>query len=299
MQKLTSLGRELDQSPEKFGVLRDSNDALQDPLELRKRMAEDGYLYLPGYLDKAQVMATRREMTGRLAAEGSLDPAFDPMEAVLKPGLPLSLRSDLAKNNAPMHELLYTGRMMDFYRALLGGEVLHYDYTWVRAVAPGKGTPPHLDIVYMGRGTSNLFTAWVPIGDVTFDLGGLMVLEGSHRLKRLKETYGQRDVDSYCSNRPEAEKYASGEKWWNGWLSNDPVQLQKTFGGRWLTTEYKVGDLLTFSMFTIHASLDNPSKHVRFSTDSRYQLASEPADERWIGQSPPGHGKAGKRGKIC
>jgi len=52
-------------------------------------------------------------------------------------------------------------------------------------------------------------------------------------------------------------------------------------------------------MHTVHASLDNPSGHVRLSSDSRCQPASEPADERWIGKNPIGHSTAGKRGHIC
>jgi hypothetical protein len=68
-----------------------------------------------------------------------------------------------------------------------------------------------------------------------------------------------------------------------GWYSKDPVEVQERFGGRWLTTEFQAGDLLVFTMFTLHCSLDNQSRRIRLSTDSRYQLASEPVDERWIG----------------
>jgi hypothetical protein len=52
-------------------------------------------------------------------------------------------------------------------------------------------------------------------------------------------------------------------------------------------------------MFTVHASLDNHSNQIRISSDTRYQLASEPVDERWIGENPIAHGLAAKRGKIC
>ena len=47
-----------------------------------------------------------------------------------------------------------------------------------------------------------------------------------------------------------------------------------------------------FGMFTLHCSLDNrsPENRIRLSTDTRYQLASEPADERWIGDEPFGNG---------
>ncbi len=120
-----------------------------------------------------------------------------------------------------------------------------------------------------------------------------------NRHERLRETYCSTDVDSYCSNRTgRAGKDAWG-KGTGGWLSKNAAQIQRSLGGRWLTSEYRAGDLLVFTIFTVHASLDNQSDRVRLSSDSRYQLASEPADERWIGENPVAHGQAGKRGRIC
>ena len=53
-------------------------------------------------------------------------------------------------------------------------------------------------------------------------------------------------------------------------------------------------------MFLVHASLDNRTPNLlRISSDARYQRASEPIDERWVGLNPPGHTSAGKRGRIC
>ena len=57
-----------------------------------------------------------------------------------------------------------------------------------------------------------------------------------------------------------------------------------------------MGDLLTFSMKLVHASLDNQSDAIRISTDTRYQLASEPTDDRWVGPAPRGHVGFHKRG---
>ena len=42
-------------------------------------------------------------------------------------------------------------------------------------------------------------------------------------------------------------------------------------------------------MRILHASLVNTSTRYRISVDSRYQLASEPFDERWVGERPLGH----------
>jgi hypothetical protein len=53
-------------------------------------------------------------------------------------------------------------------------------------------------------------------------------------------------------------------------------------------------------MYTLHGSLDNQSDHrLRLSTDTRYQRADEPIDERWIGDDPIAHGPDAKRSIIC
>lgn len=295
-QRLTAQGMELDVSAEAFGPLRSSR-ALQDNFDaLRARMREDGYLYLPGYLDREEVREVRRELINRLEAAGCLDEACPAGQAIARPGRQGYFKPELAQDNPSLMRLLYSGRMMEFYSQLLDGPVRHFDYTWLRSVGPGGGTAPHCDIVYMGRGTTNLFTAWTPLGDVTYEVGGLMILEGSHKNQRLREGYGRKDVDTHCENHNNMR--STGNSGF-GALSFQPARLRERLGGRWLSAEFRMGDLLTFSMYTVHASLDNQSQEIRLSTDTRYQLASEPADERWIGENPIAHGEKAKRSHIC
>jgi len=260
-------------------------------------MQEDGYLYLPGYLNRGEVLGVRRGLLERLQAANCLEPG-EPLEAAIARQESGSyFMPELAQDNPALMRLLYEGRMMAFYESLLGGAVRHFDFTWMRAVTPGSGTAPHCDIVYMGRGTQDLFTAWTPLGDIPRTVGGLMILENSHKNERLRENYGRKDADAFCENRSGAH---SGSKVGaGGALTFDPVKLRERLGGRWLTADFNAGDLLTFSMFTVHCSLDNHSPQIRLSSDTRYQLASEPADERWVGEHPMGHGEAAKRGKIC
>lgn len=296
---LCSIGHDLNSSPEAFGYLQDSSELLSRPDKLHLLMQENGYLYIKSLLDSKKVWQARREIATCLANEGSLQANTSIDDCIAKPGLKMSFRPDLASQSPTLQTLLYSGEMMGFFRMLLEGEVRHYDYTWLRAIAPGRGTYPHCDSVYMGRGTDWVYTAWTPLGNISWELGGLIILEKSHRLETIKNGYARKDVDSYCTNRKNASMYASGEKWWNGALSNNPVSLRKRYGGRWLSAEFQAGDVLIFSIFTIHASLDNNSCAIRLSSDSRYQLASEPVDERWIGQTPIGHSVAGKRGRLC
>jgi hypothetical protein len=285
----------------KAGLLRDSSDAADDFVELRRRFSEDGYLYMKGYLDRGEVLTARASLTERLAAAGVIDSSRPHIEGFAAPGGGYVFKPEVTKNNVAVQTLLYSGRLVEFYRQFFDEEVSHYDFTWLRAIGPGKGTNPHCDLPYMGRGTHRHMTCWLPYGDISYELGGLMVLEGSHQRLDLLEKYVYRDVDAFCENKAADAANAKSGKWtFSGTLSHHPPMVRNKFGGRWLTTEYQPGDFLTFGMFLVHASLDNRTENrLRISSDSRYQRASEPIDERWIGANPPGHSVAGKRGRIC
>lgn len=288
---LTALGFELDLSPNSFGELRSSADVLGNVEELRRRQSEDGYLYIPGFFDRDLIASARAEFIRRLHEHGGLHPDHPPEAAVAREDAPYLART-IAQDNAAIRDVVFSSRLLNFYKGLFGGEVRHYDHIWVRAVKPGPGTAPHCDLVYMGRGTHEVRTAWIPYGDVSLELGGLMILEKSHQQAERLRNYLNGDVDTFCENRgPYKHK--------SGWLSNNPVSLREKLGGRWLTAEFRMGDLLTFGMKTIHASLDNHSNAYRLSTDTRYQLASEPIDERWVGPDTVEYAEKNRIGKIC
>jgi hypothetical protein len=97
---------------------------------------------------------------------------------------------------------------------------------------------------------------------------------GSNQWQRVIETYGQTDVDRDLTS---------------GAFSSDPAELVERFGGRWATTTFEPGDVVILNMFTMHASLTNNSNKYRISCDTRYQLASEPVDDRWAGKQPKMH----------
>ena len=310
-------GNAMDMSENMVGDLRVSTEALGDRAELHQRFAADGYLYLPGYLDRDDVEAARMALLRKLSADGALDERYGIAEAVLKPGKVFSFEPNLAEDNRFLDKVLYSGRMMEFYGFFLGGKATHFDHTWFRAKSPGfaTATSPHCDIVFMGRGTHNLYTSWVPFSDVPYEMGGLMLLEGSHFNEELRSGYCQRDVDAYCENVPGAAEIVASLRaeqreptqeerdvispTWGGQLSKDAITLQRELTGRWLTAEYSLGDLLVFCMHIVHASSDNQTDRVRLSSDSRYQLASEPQDQRWMGDDPPKHGIRAKQGMIC
>ncbi len=200
-------GLQLKTSPTYFGELYNSTDLLNDAPALRARMAEDGYLYLPGLLDRDEVLAARRSVLERLAEQDQLDLTYPLLEGVCKPDVKLAFRPDLATKNAAIRRLVYDGAMMRFFDHFLGGPATHFDFTWLRAKSggPDTATTPHCDVVFMNRGTPNLYTAWTPLGDVPWEMGGLMVLEGSHKRADVLGEYWEFDVDTYCINGEEAE----------------------------------------------------------------------------------------------
>jgi phytanoyl-CoA dioxygenase PhyH len=271
----------LDMSPDKLGPLKESNDILDDIGACKARIADEGYLFFRGLIDRDEVMAARYEIMLKYAIIGEIDginhPALDGIyqansftDQVNLVAFNESIRNGLAYQN-----VVHNRKLLGFYERFLAGKVRSFDFHWPRFVRPGEGTGVHCDVVYVGRGTRNLWSSWIPLGDVARQDGGLMVLEKSNRSDKLA-TYWDKDADT--------DKV--------GWLSADPVKLQEAIGGRWLTTDYRAGDVLCFSIYLVHASLDNnsPVNRCRLTSDSRYQLDGEPLDERWNGDISNPHG---------
>ena len=299
-RQIKSLGHVLETSATSFGYLKGSS-ALEPVQSLVQKMDEDGYLYLKGFWHREQVQRVRDSITSELSTLGFLDSKYSINEAKFAGReVGRALGNPLSQQNPFLRELLFGSHILNFFRQFLSSDVRHFDFIWYRTKGPGLGSPLHCDLVYMGRGTHQLYTAWVPLGDINLSMGGLIVLENSHKQKERLKPYLSRDVDAFCSNRPDAELYASGEKWWDGTLSKNPPALRKAMGGRWLTSrEFQMGDALIFDMTLVHGSLDNQTDQFRLSTDTRYQRASDPIDERWIGEKPPGHAASQKRGRVC
>jgi hypothetical protein len=312
----TARGRRLDRSEHAFGWLRPSGSLT--PAALRARLEQDGYLFVPSLLDRAAVREARLELLGYVHRQGALAPDHPVEDGVLRPGAgELGLHQSYPSSSEALTSLLQGKPMLDFFAAILGGQVRSYDYMWLRSQPRGHGVEPHCDLVFMSRGTPDVLTCWTPFGDIALGGGGLMLLEHSHRKApaRLAD-YLRQDVDSYCANGPNAEAVrARRMKWehwdrpapgreWRGEISDDAVALRSQWGGRWLTApQFRMGDVLIFTMRTVHAGTDNCTDLLRLSIDSRYQRADSPIDERWVrgahGEAPIGHGLAAKLGKIC
>mgnify|MGYP000947955661 CR=1 FL=1 len=141
----------------------------------------------------------------------------------------------------------------------------------------------------MGRGSHELCTSWIPLSPVGANDGPLMLLERSHAISRLRDGYARMDVDRDGNRRRIRVKH--GRVFRGGDYSRHPRRTRAELGGRWLTSTFEPGDVVVFSPFLLHGSLDNASQAFRLSVDVRYQRASDPFDERWIGERPIAHSR--------
>lgn len=267
-----------------FAELRDSSAIAQDEAALRSRIDEDGYVFLRGALDRDAVWEARDEIFTRLAEVGEIQ---TPVRDGLSTGT--SRRHELVDDfgaflksiaeGRKLRNVTHAGNIVSIMKRILDGDVRAFDFLWLRVMHPGRASAFHFDHVYMNRGTENLFTVWTPLGDITLDEGPILLVEKSHTWTDLIEKYRGFDVDK-DNSRP-------------GHVTLDPVSLARERGARLLSAEFRAGDVLIFPMFLLHGSLDNrsPIGRVRLSSDARYQRATDPIDERWIGENPVGHGE--------
>ena len=180
-------------------------------------------------------------------------------------------------SDAKVLRVLEAPELFEVLVRLFGEPAMTFNYKWLRAVGNEKYTSAHYDIVYMGRGSDRLHTTWIPMGDIDVEQGTLAICVGSHRaaeFEKLRRTYGRSDVD-----RDRTE----------GLSTKDPMEITEKFGGRWGTTNFRMGDVMIFGMYMMHASTTNLTNRFRLSCDVRYQPAGDPADERWVGDQPKGH----------
>jgi hypothetical protein len=277
MTTVTVGEHELELGGDALVEMRDSTDLLGDPAALHERLAEDGYLYLRAFHDPDLVRDARRDVLDHVAEEGLLDPEEPVQDGVVHPeyfgeGFDMSASSWVHYPN--LEELVEGEAIMDFFADFLDAKPLALDKKLGRAKATGDFTGFHVDRIFMGRGTEDLYTVWRPIGDCPLEQGPLLVCPGSHRHDRLRRTYGQMDVDGTP---------------FEAHFSEDPHDVIETIGGPLATTDFEAGDALVFGQYLLHGSLSNQTDRFRISVDTRYQSIEEPVDGRWVGADPAGH----------
>lgn len=272
---------------ELLGALRPSPDVISDGAALRQRLAEDGYVYLPGALDRTDVAAAREEAFQRLlemgevrepASEGIVTGHSDRRERVADLG---AFWRSVSEGKA-LRRVTHGNEIKAIAERLLGEPAIGQDYLFLRAAPVGRATGIHCDAPFFTRTTDRVLTFWLALGTVPVSDGPLFVIENSHTFEDL--VAGMRGFDLMRDK--------DGRK---ATVADDPVQFARERKSRLLTANFGPGDCLVFGMYTFHGAFDNHSSigRARLTCDVRYQPVSEALDPRYFGADPTGTTGAG------
>ncbi|OQV11029.1 hypothetical protein CLAIMM_14935 [Cladophialophora immunda] len=274
--------------------------------ELQRRYREDGVLWVKGLLDRNLVQKFRGDYLS-FVNNGSkiLKPGTDPVDGIfsgedpiqfLQPGavrVALGLSDDGAyvQNAMKSHNWeTYLQFKHKVGKALepFVGRLCEFKDSWclprslLRSAVPQlESTPVHYDQIFLRAGPPTSITAWIPIGDVEVDGGGLIYLDRSHLLgQQYEEEFSKKNQTLSQEERISAFN-RNMEK--GGWLDRDPSRFGHKSERRWLVGNYEAGDVVFHTPFTIHAGAMNQSKsgRIRVSTDLRFVDRTKPYDQRW------------------
>ena len=248
--------------------LRSANDAINDPEELRRRLAGTGYLFFQGLQDIRRLLDLRHDILGTLMAGGWLmagtnaDDGIANIEAQCTEGDPeyTDVYHQVQRLES-FHRSGHWPEVLDIMEKVIGdGTVLPHPQKICRLWFPQyteHTTPIHQDYVHF-QGSFDTYTCWAPVGDCPIELGSLAVLPGSHLPREVKPHH-----------------FSLGA----GLLAIDEGDLS----GTWHTTDYEVGDTLIFNSLLAHRALPNDTEdRMRVSLDNRYQSVHVPIAEQML-----------------
>ena len=283
---LTSNGYALSTAPNRLGWLTPS-DPGASMKSLRAQFDEQGYLWLKGILDRDDVLDFRRRYFAAFADTGLVRCDIDPGEGIYdgaNEDKNLILKTQMETHRWAAYEAFCLAKpIYQFYEAFFEGAVYLHKRKLIRHVPPGdvSTTGAHYDLVYLRAGTDAVCTSWIPIGDITPEMGGLVYLENSHHFGRRKEAeFSKLNADMPPEERVNAFNKNMGL---HGWLTKDLPALADRLDTRWLMADYEAGDMVVHGAYTTHAATANasPEGRIRLSTDIRYQRVKEEIDVRW------------------
>ena len=250
--------------------LRVSNDAMNDPAELQRRIADEGYLFFKGLMDADKLRDLRREMMSAIQRAGWLIADTDPLDGIAD----INMRYTEGDNEYTtgyaqvyklenFHRSAHWTEVTDMVASILGGPIMPHPQKVARIWFPKyteHTTPTHQDYVHF-QGSWNTLTCWAPVGDCPLELGGLAVIPESHKVDRILEHHFSLGAGGLIVDETEHDDV-------------DPV---------WHSTDYEMGDALFFPALTIHKALPNYTEdRLRLSLDNRYLKVGEEIAEHML-----------------
>ena len=247
---------------------RVSNDALDDPVELRRRMDEEGYLFLRKFQDADKLWELRLQILERIRSAGDwilpgsnlADGRVDPATACTEPDREYQDVYHEAYKLSSFHEAAHHIALISLIGKLLDGPVFPHPHKIIRLWFPHytrHTTPFHQDFVHF-QSNLELITAWTPVGDCPIELGPLAVVEGSHQVGEVVDHHFSLGAGGQMVNNPETR-------------------------GIPRCNDFEIGDTLIFGCLMVHGALPNTTEdRLRVSLDNRYMQLGLPVSEHML-----------------
>lgn len=247
--------------------LRESNDALDDPEEIRRRVADDGYVFIRGLQDRDKLLSLRHDVMTVMMDGGWLVNGTNVMDGIAE----LSTRctegdgeyTDVYHRVYSLESFHRSGHwpeVMEMMEKVIGGEVLPHPQKIMRLWYPkytDHTTPIHQDYVHF-QGSYDTYTCWAPIGDCPIELGALAIVPGSHKIDAVMDHHFSLGAGALAIHEDELE-------------------------GQWHSADFEVGDSLIFHSLVVHQALPNLTEdRMRISLDNRYQSIDIPISEKML-----------------
>lgn len=251
--------------------------------EARRRFDEDGYLFLKGLLPRQDVLRAREQYFKLLSPSGVLKPGSEPVDGIFDtskdkldfPGIGAGFADSNGRPTGPhpevaamFVELALQAHTEAWYKEDFCKHPALQDYvsrltgwgddTWavrrtlLRNNTPGnKAIGVHYDQIFLRHGEDTAVTAWVPIGDVTRQGGGLIYLERGHLLGAEIENEFTDKAKASGLTDAEAKSAFNQNMMSGGLLADGPAEFATRYNRRWLLTEYEAGDVVLHNAYAV------------------------------------------------
>jgi len=261
-----------------------SESTIED--DLKDNLLNKGYVFIRRAIEPESIIRAKRFVWQQLASVDEVEP--DESQAIATGRSSRRERHpDLGRfwqqisESPELRQCVHAESLYRVFGKLFQQPAQPFDFVWLRVFARGTTSPLHIDHPYMNRGTRNVVSCWIPLGDVNPEGGGLFLVENSNQIQWLRDEFDSHDVD-LDGGKP-------------GYISDHALEFATRNDRRLLSARFKAGDILIFDHFTAHAAFDNEdqSGRVRISCDTRWQPDTECMDERFRGPNPSAHGGLG------
>ena len=242
----------------------ESNELLDDPAAMRRRLRSDGYLFFREILPREEILDVRRQILEICMEAGWLRPGSVPIDGLADRAPVMEQDAEYVDVYARVqaleafHGLKLNRQILGIMEALFEEAVFPFPQSIGRIAFPrdnARGTPAHQDWIFVG-GSTETISCWVPLGDVPLEVGGLKILEGSHKSGFL----------------PPSPAVGPGGR---------SVEVDPSLS--WRQSEYRCGDILLFKMLTVHSAAENMTEdRLRISADFRFAGTSHAIADEWF-----------------